>query len=180
MTRRVALLRGINVGKAKRIAMAELRALVERLGYEDVRTLLNSGNIVFSAPPGGDVAIARRLNQAIADEFGFPVQVVVKSAATFEKVLEENPFVGHATDPSRLFVTFTQSSEDLVPLAELSRPDPDPDAFVCGQHAAYLWCPQGLLESALATTVARRLGDRGTTRNWSTTRKLGDLLRSQG
>ncbi|MGE0640135.1 MAG: DUF1697 domain-containing protein [Thermoanaerobaculia bacterium] len=180
MTRRVALLRGINVGKAKRVAMAELRALVERLGYDEVRTLLNSGNVVFSAASGGDAAIAQRLGQALADELGVAAQVVVKSAATFEKILAENPLVAHAADPSRLFVTFTQSAADLVPLADLARPDPDPDAFVCGRHAAYLWCPQGILESALATTVARRLGDRGTTRNWSTTRKLGELLRSQG
>ena len=180
MTRRVALLRGINVGKAKRIAMAELRALVERLGYGEVRTLLNSGNVVFSAASGGDAAIAQRLGQAIADELGVASQVVVKSAATFEKIVAENPLVAYATDPSRLFVTFTQSAADLVPLAELAQPDFGPDAFACGRHAAYLWCPQGFLESALATAVARRLGDRGTTRNWSTTRKLGDLLRPQG
>jgi uncharacterized protein (DUF1697 family) len=87
MTVCVALLRGINVGKAKRIAMADLRALIEGLGYTDVRTLLNSGNVVFSASRGATAAIAAAIEKAIVARFGFSAAVVVVTAKELEAIV---------------------------------------------------------------------------------------------
>ena len=89
--RQVALIRGINVGKAKRIAMADLRSMMERLGVTDCRTLLNSGNVVFNAGGDSPSSMAARIEQAIAKESGFDAPVTVLSATEFSTVIEENP-----------------------------------------------------------------------------------------
>src|SRR5881628_2807318 len=103
MSRHVALIRGINVGRAKRVAMADLRALVEDLGYGDVRTLLNSGNVVFTAPRAGRGA-ADRIEKALAARLGVPARVTVLTAAELAAAISENPLREVAKDPSRLLV----------------------------------------------------------------------------
>src|SRR5258706_394637 len=101
----IALLRGINVGRGNRIAMADLRALGERLGHRDVRTLLNSGNIVLTAAARSTPeTTARRLEQAIADELGITLRVTVLDAAELARVVAENPLQAVADNPSRLMV----------------------------------------------------------------------------
>ncbi|MGZ3461259.1 MAG: DUF1697 domain-containing protein, partial [Archangium sp.] len=103
--RQIALIRGINVGRAKRVAMAELRALVEELGYTDVRTLLNSGNVVFTTPGRTAGNAAARIEAALATGLGVPARVTVLSAGELATVVAENPLLAVATDPSRLLVT---------------------------------------------------------------------------
>src|SRR5690349_21027558 len=98
MPRQVALLRGINVGGNKQVAMATLRGLFEDgLGFTDVKTYVNSGNVVFS----GRKATARRIERAIEAEFGFDVAVVLRTRDELAAVVEENPFAGVADNPSR-------------------------------------------------------------------------------
>src|SRR5262245_24009387 len=105
--RHVALIRGINVGRAKRVAMADLRQLMEQLGYREVQTLLNSGNVVFSGArrekPAG---IAARIERGIAERLGVSARVTVLSRAEFEGVVEQNTLTAAAADPSRLMVMF--------------------------------------------------------------------------
>jgi uncharacterized protein (DUF1697 family) len=176
MARFVALLRGINVGRAKRVPMADLRRLMDGLGYTDVSTLLNSGNVVFAAKSGAAAGHARRIQSAVASDIGVEAQVTVVAAAAFATVLSENSLLGVATDPSRLLAAFTQDGADLSDLAPLTASSWTPDALVVGKYAAYLWCGNGILESKLAQAVARRLGERVTTRNWATVKKIGALL----
>src|SRR6266849_5725830 len=95
----IELLRGVNVGRARRVAMADLRELVEGLGHTSVRTLLNSGNVVFDAHRVNINNMARSLEVAIADRFGFAAAVVVLTAADLAAVIRENALQVAATDP---------------------------------------------------------------------------------
>lgn len=173
----MALLRGINVGKAKRVAMADLRALVADLGYRDVRTLLNSGNVVFTAPAkAAPTELAARIERAIASKIGVSSRVTVLGARELRAVMDENPFTRIATNPSRMFVAVLTNPADRKLLQPLTRTDWSPDAFAIGTRAAYLWCPDGMLASRLPEAVGRALGDGHTMRNWATTSKLQALI----
>jgi uncharacterized protein (DUF1697 family) len=180
VTRLVALLRGINVGKAKRIAMADLRELMESLGYTDVRTLLNSGNVVFSAAKGAPAGHAKKIRDGIESQLGVGCSVVVKTAADIASVIAEHPLKKAADDPSRLLVLFTQSDSSLAALAAHATQDWSPEAFAIGKHAVYLWCANGIIESLLAKAVVRTAGEHGTTRNWATVEKLHALAQQAG
>jgi uncharacterized protein (DUF1697 family) len=178
MKRHIALLRGINVGKAKRIAMADLRALMEGLGYANVRTLLNSGNAVFDAPGGTPAAHARKLREAILAEAGVDCEVVVKTAAQIAAAVAEHPLRAHADDDARLLVMFAQDAQALAELAPLQARDWSPEAFALGEQAAWCWCAGGIVDSPLLEAVGKTLGARGTGRNWATLCKLDALARA--
>jgi uncharacterized protein (DUF1697 family) len=173
--RHVALIRGINVGRAKRVAMADLRALVEGLGYGEVRTLLNSGNVVFSAPASARKSSAGRIEKAITARLGISARVTVLTAAELDAVVHQNPLGEVTTDPSRLLVTILIDRDLRKHLLPLRRQDWAPEVLGVGGRAAYIWCPRGMLESRLVPAVNRALGDGATTRNWATLTKLHAL-----
>jgi uncharacterized protein (DUF1697 family) len=177
MTRRhVALVRGINVGRAKRVAMADLRALVGDLGYGDVRTLLNSGNVVFTVPGSARSNPAVRIENAIKARLGISARVAVLTRAELAAVVADNPLGEVADDPSRFLVTVLIDRADRKRLLPLTRQAWEPDVLAVGARVAYVWCPQGMIESRLATAVNRLLGDGATTRNWATMTKLHALV----
>ncbi len=180
MTTCAALLRGINVGRAKRIAMADLRGLIEKLGYGEVRTLLNSGNVVFEASRPKAKKIAAELEAAIADACGFPVPVVVITAADLAAIVRANPLAQGARNPSRLLVAFVSKPAVLVQAKPLLAQSWEPDALAIGSKAAYLWCANGVIESKLMQGFARITGDAATTRNWATVLKLQALAGTRG
>ena len=175
-SRQVALIRGINVGRAKRVAMADLRALMEGLGYRDSRTLLNSGNIIFTAGRRDPTRIGAHIEQAMSAKLGVSARVTVLTAADFSTVVRENPLSDVADDPTRLLVAFLSDPADRVRLKPLARQDWKPEVLALGTRAAYLWCPAGFLESRLPVAVGRVLGEATTTRNWSTVTKLHALV----
>jgi uncharacterized protein (DUF1697 family) len=172
----VALLRGINVGRAKRVAMADLRQVASDLGYLDPRTLLNSGNLVFTIPAGDRRDPAPRLEQAIATRLKVASRVTVLTAAELAGIVEQHPLAAIATNPSRLLVTVLTEPSARARLLPLSREEWHPDALALGKRVAYLWCGGGILESRLATAVSRALGDGATSRNWATILKLHQLV----
>lgn len=172
MARFVALMRGINVGKAKRIAMADLRALMESLGYTDVKTLLNSGNVIFSARTAVSLNLAQRIQSAIATELGVDCLVIVKSAKEIAAVMADNPLPQGEVDPSRFLVAFTKDVASLRALHALEGEGWGVDTLRVGEHAAYLWCASGILESKCATVLLKGLAKSGTTRNWATMQKI--------
>ncbi|MBW8756251.1 MAG: DUF1697 domain-containing protein [Burkholderiales bacterium] len=172
MKRHIALLRGINVGKAKRVPMAELRALMEGLAHANVRTLLNSGNAVFDARAGTPAAHAKALRAAILDKLGVDCEVIVKTAADLQAAIDEHPLRRHANDDARLLVMFVQEASTLLELKPLEATDWAPEAFAVGSHAAWLWCANGIIDSRVAKAVGKVLKERGTARNWATVGKL--------
>ena len=177
---RVALLRGINVGRAKRIVMADLKALVEGLGYDRVSTALNSGNVIFTVGPKAKGDPAARIEKAIRDQLDVVARVTVLTAAELAHMMIENPLTGVADDLTRLLAVVPATPDDHAKLAMVTKTDWAPDAFALGVRVAYLWCPQGVTESRLATVIlgSRLFGDGVTTRNWATMTKLHALTRT--
>jgi uncharacterized protein (DUF1697 family) len=175
----VALLRGVNVGAAKRVAMADLRALVEGLGYGGVRTLLNSGNVVYDAPGVAPAAAAARIERALAADLGVRARVVALTAAELGAAVAANPLAAVAGNPSRLLVAVPADRQARTALEPLAAQDWAPEAFALGARVAYLWCPDGVIASTLAAAVGRLLGDAVTSRNWTTMVKLEALATSE-
>jgi uncharacterized protein (DUF1697 family) len=177
VSKHAALLRGINVGKAKRVAMADLRRLMTDLGYADVKTLLNSGNIAFTVPAGMKGDPAARLERAMADELKITAQVLVLPAAKVAAAVKTNPFGKAAANPSRLMVTFLFGDTNRTKLEALAKEDWGVEALSLGPGVAYFWCPQGIIESPLFKAAGKILAKGCTTRNWATVSKLHELLR---
>jgi uncharacterized protein (DUF1697 family) len=176
MTRYTLLLRGINVGRAHRVAMADLRSLLEDQGHREVRTLLNSGNVVLDTglPPD---ELARSVERALEERFGFAIGTVVRTAQELIEVVAKDPLGSIATDPTRYVVTFFAGDVPTELEARLHGTDPGDDAFAVDGRELYVWCPRGQLDSPLAAAAGKhRGGPVGTARNWATVRKLADLL----
>jgi uncharacterized protein (DUF1697 family) len=171
----VALLRGVNVGRGNRIAMADLRALLVELGYTDVRTLLNSGNAIFSGRLRPPKDTAERIQKALSAKHGLTARVMVLDAEELGLVIRENPLLAVATNPSRMLVAVLADPSDRVKLLALARQDWGADALGIGSRAAYLWCSEGVLKSELNAAVNKSLGDAVTSRNWATMLKLGTM-----
>ncbi len=166
----IALLRGINVGTAKRVPMAELRDFFDRLGFKDVKTLLNSGNVVFSGPKASEA----KVEAAFTARFGFSSRITILTEAELNAAIEENPLTD-VPDPSRFFVAFLKTAEHRELLLLHAQKEWAPDAFALGARVAWLWCPAGALDSPLSQSVNKTLKDSVTVRNWSTVLKLRAL-----
>lgn len=180
MTQCIALLRGINVGRAKRIPMADLRRLIEDLGHTQVRTLLNSGNALFHAPRANAARVAAALQDGIQEQFGHAVPVIVLTAQELDAIVAANPLPQATAEPSRFLVAFIASNAVLVKAQPLLAQDWAPDALALGRQAAYLHCANGLIESRLAQAFSRATGDAATTRNWATVLKLQAAAKNPG
>jgi uncharacterized protein (DUF1697 family) len=176
MPRYVALFRGINVGKAKRIAMADLRAMLVKLGYSEVATLLNSGNAIFTGDVEPAARHGERIRAAVAKQLGVDALVIVKSRKDIAGMLAENGLLGVATDHSRLLVAVTGDTRALAAISGLARQKWGEERLQVGKHAAYLWCANGILESKVATGLLKGLEGAGTTRNWATLNKIHALM----
>src|SRR5262245_1757499 len=136
MSRRfVALLRGINVGTAKRVAMADLRAAVEGLGFHDVKTLLNSGNVVFAGEDARPADVAAAVERAVFETTGVVSKTIALKDAEFAKIVAENSLAG-SPDPTRLFVMFLANPASRRDLAALAKDDWSPEQIAVGSKAA--------------------------------------------
>lgn len=175
MARFVALLRGVNVGKTKRVPMAELRALLAGLGYANVTTLLNSGNAVFDAAGGAPARHASAISAAIEARLGLAVPVIVKSARELASIVADCPIDVDDDSHSRFLVAFVQEPRAVATLAAVQPLLRAPERFALGTHAAYLLCPDGILQSKAGEALLGRVGRDATTRNWATVRKLAAL-----
>lgn len=175
----IALIRGINVGRNKRVAMADLRALLADLGYGDVRTLLQSGNAVFTAP-GTAAAVATAIENAMTEQLNVSARVLIRTPAQLTRAIEADPFGPRAGEGSKHFLGFVQdrparATVQAVPaLADGAETAPDEARFVDGH--LYLWCPNGISKSTLwQVNWDKELGTAVTLRNWNTVTKLAEL-----
>lgn len=171
----VVLLRGVNVGKARRVPMADFRVLLGELGYTEVVTLLNSGNAVFRATEGTPAKHAVDIAGAIETRLKVEVPVIVKSASELSIIVSDNRLAKGAQDHSRLLVAFVQSSRELSTLAVIAPLVAPPEEFLVGKGAAYLHCVSGILESKAGAALLGKVGKAATTRNWATVLKLQAL-----
>lgn len=167
MPRYAVLLRGINVGTAKRVAMADLRALLTDAGYTDVRTHLNSGNVILT----GKSAPVARLEKAITEGTGLDVRCVVLSAKELRAIVDGHPFAEVATNGSRMFAHVLGAQPDPAKLDDALKLDSDNARP--GPRVIYQWCPEGILE---APPITAKIGVPVTARNWNTITKLDALI----
>lgn len=173
--RRIALLRGINVGGGKKVPMAQLRELFARLGHRAVRTYVQSGNVVFTAadPDATPAQLAEAIERAIEEELGFPVVVMVRTRDELAAAIDRDPFRGVADHPSRYHVLFLGGEVDSDGLEEIDAAAFEPERFAVRGRELYLWTPEGIGRSKLAQALSRRrLGVEATARNWRTVTTL--------
>lgn len=177
-TRYAALLRGINVGGAKKVPMAELRALMEGLGHDAVGTYLQSGQAVFGSDHGDEESLAAELRDAIEKHFGFGVDVIVRDHAYLKAIADACPFPAADLEAKQLHVTYYSTPVDTDRFAGIDQDAFRPEEFRLGDRALYLYAPNGLGRSKLAEALSRPRVTKGliaTTRNWNTVVKLVEL-----
>lgn len=179
MTGYAALIRGINVGGKKKLAMADLRAVLSAIGLHDVRTHLNSGNAVFTSVATNSPELAELIERAVAAELGLSIRCLIRSAAELRSVIGDNPFAEHAAEGSKLVANFLFAAPD-PPLLDAHDPrELDPDTIVLGDRVIYQWCPGGILAAPpVGSFVEKHLGVTVTARNWNTVTKLAAVVGS--
>jgi uncharacterized protein (DUF1697 family) len=175
MTRHILLLRGINLGPSRRVAMPRLREVLTEAGFEDVRTYVQSGNIVLSSDEPPD-KVAAKCERVIAEEFGFDVPVVVRTRAELARVVKRNPLGKVATEPKRYQVSFLDRKPDAKLVKELKALAADKEEFVANGREFYAWHPAGVARSKLWNKLAGKgLGVTATARNWTTVETLLEM-----
>jgi uncharacterized protein (DUF1697 family) len=172
----VAFLRGINVGKAKRVAMADLREVVECLGFKDVRTVLSSGNVVYTCPRLAPQVAGARIHKALAEELGVSSRVIVLDDAELAAVIDANPLAKTCDNYSRLLAFVQADAQTPAALMALAKRTWGKEKLALGPRVAYVWCPNGFMESPLREALGDAVGDAMTSRNWATMLKLAALV----
>ncbi len=180
MTTHIALLRGINVGGHKQIAMTDLRHFVEDLGFEDVQSLLQTGNLVFRGDARTGASLERLLEVEAEKRLGLRTAFVVRSAREWQAVIAGNPFRDEAeSDPSHLVVVFLKDAPNADAVNALQTAIEGPEIISAEGKHLYIVYPAGIARSRLTNQVIEaKLGTRGTGRNWNTVRKLAALAQA--
>jgi uncharacterized protein (DUF1697 family) len=172
----VALLRGINVGGKNLVPMRALAEVFAEAGCTEVRTWIQSGNVVFRAPDGVATRVPARVGAALQARFGFRVPVVTRTAAELHRVVRENPFLGDGEDEGCLHVAFLAERPGAGRVAALDPARSPTDRFAVRGREIYLHCPNGLGRTLLTNAwFDSRLGTASTVRNWRTVLKLLEL-----
>jgi uncharacterized protein (DUF1697 family) len=175
MTATIVLLRGINVGGHNLIPMTELRKLLSGAGFGDVRTYLQSGNVVLSSDAAPD-RVAADCQRLIADRFGREIAIIVRTRAELANVVRRNPLGDVAVDPKRHLVTFLAANLDSAHIRRLEAAVVEPEQLLVSAREIYAWLPAGVARSRLWTLLAGRdLGVMATARNWTTVTKLLEM-----
>jgi uncharacterized protein (DUF1697 family) len=175
MAQHIVLLRGINLGSRNRIAMPALRAALEAAGFDDVRTYLQSGNVVLSSTAKAD-AVARDVHRAIAAEFGFDIAVVTRTRAQLATIVERNPLARIAKNPKRYQVSFLDAKPSAAVVRRIEETPAKGERVVVDGREVYAWHPDTIARSKLwALLAGPSLGVTATARNWTTVTKLLEL-----
>jgi uncharacterized protein (DUF1697 family) len=173
----ISMLRGINVGGHKRIKMDQLRKSFEALGFEQVKTYIQSGNVVFKTGKLSTLKLSTRIGEAILRDFGFPVSVISRSSDEMAATIERNPFLNQrGIDQERLHVTFLSAAPAPAALKKLADLTKAPDQFRGSDEELYFYLPNGVSQSVLMKSpVDRILAAVTTTRNWKTVNSLHQM-----
>lgn len=174
MPRYIALLRGINVGRAKAVSMAELASVFFELGYTNVVTVSRSGNVVFGARSATSADAVAQIEGAVLAATGVDSSVILLDSETFLTILDMNPLVAEVTDGSKAFVTFVTSMPTSLEL-----PDANllaPELLAVGPAAVYQWMPDGSLRTRVPKAFWKQFDTPMTARNWNTASKLRTIL----
>ena len=176
----VALLRAINLGAVNKISMPALRTMFEDLGHKDVRTYVQSGNVVFDAPRTTPKKLARQIEEGVSTTFGHDISVIIRNGSGLERVATGNPFAAEGVPAMSLHVIFLA---ERAPASAIKSLDPDkwiPDKFEVRGSEIYLFLPNGMGKSKMSIAFfEKKLGIPSTARNWNTVNKLREMVEEE-
>jgi len=177
LIRKIALLRGINVGGRRKILMADLKSLFEKMNFSNIKTYIQSGNIIFDVQRETDTTqLSQNIRRAIKNEFGYDVPVIVRTPEELESALLQHPFSGQTTNHTQLHVTFLSEEPSKENCKKLESYDVKPDKFLIRKKDVFLYCEGKYHTSKLTNDfIEKKLNVNATTRNWRTLKKLAEL-----
>jgi uncharacterized protein (DUF1697 family) len=173
----ISMLRGVNVGSHNRIKMEALRALYESLGFEDVQSYVQSGNVVFRTQDKELPLLARRLESGIERKFGFSVSVIVRTYQELRSTVARNPFASRSgIDPSKLLVTFLAGEPTADARDKALQIKADPEEFHIDGREIFIYFPNGIARAKLSwTAIEKKLKTPATARNWNSVSTLLEM-----
>ncbi|MBE7641085.1 DUF1697 domain-containing protein [Salegentibacter sp. BLCTC] len=178
MNKKIGILRGINVGGKRKILMADLKLLCEKLGLENVKTYIQSGNLIFNSDKQG-FELENALEKGIAQEFGFDVPVIVRTEKELETSIYNNSFYDKDVDISQLYLTFLKEKPAKQHIDKVSSLDHEPDKFKIKDKDVFILCEGKYHKSKLSNSFfEKQLRVGATTRNWKTVLKLLELAKN--
>ena len=178
MTAFVSLFRGINVGGHRKIKMDDLKAVHESLGFRDVVPYIQSGNVVFKSDDADVVRLQKQLEDGIEKNFGFHVDVIMRTSAEFSAILEKNPFQNQQDRESKwIAVMFLAARPDDIAQEDLRKTYVGPEEFCIIDKEMYIYYANGMGRSKLShTLIEKKLKTFGTARNWNTVLRLQEMI----
>lgn len=175
LNRKIAILRGINVGGKRKVLMTDLKSLCEKLDWISVQTYIQSGNVIFQSTEHSSV-LENALEKAITEQYGFDVPVIVIHAEELQVAIQKNPFYNISTDISQLHLTFLKEKPTNENLKQAIAYNYEPDSFVIDEKAVYIYCNGKYHKSKLTNNFfEKKLKVGATTRNWKTILKLSEI-----
>jgi uncharacterized protein (DUF1697 family) len=177
MTVLISLLRGVNLGGHRKVKMDELRALYESIGFEDVQTYINSGNVLFRTAGRDLVRLRKRIEDAIESACGFRSDVILRTPSDLRGVIVRNPFTARpAMDPSKLAIHFLAADPSADDREQVLAINAAPEELRIHGRELYIYYPNGMGRPKLSLPlVEKTLRTSGTSRNWNTVRKLLEM-----
>ncbi len=174
----VSILRGINVSGQKKIKMTDLKSLYASLGFQDVITYIQSGNVIFTTDSNNKTELKEKIEKAIEEKYAFRVPVVIRTHREISDIIDNNPLgpIDLVKDGTRVLLTFLSSQPSQDRISELQHHVAAPEQLFVTKKEVYLYCPNGYGKSKLSNTfLEKKLGVRATTRNWKSVLKLYEL-----
>lgn len=167
----ISMLRGINVGGQKKVPMVELSKLYDSLGFNHVKTYIQSGNVIFDSPSTDILELSAKIQQTIKNSFDFDVPLFIRTIEEFTALIQNNPFANK--DLTKLHVTFLSGFPTSQPIQEINAVKDELEEFlICGKEI-YLFCPNGYGQTKLTNSFfEKKLKVLATTRNWNSVNKL--------
>ena len=176
----ISILRGINISGQKKIIMLELKLLYESLGFKNVSTYIQSGNVIFDAADNNESGLKSKIEDAINKKYKFHVPVEIRTKQEFADIINNCPFgpINLDKDGTKVLVTFLCSKPDMTTISNINKYVVLPEKLVIKDREVYLYCPNGYGKSKLSNNfLERKLGVVATTRNWKSVQKLYDLTK---
>ena len=172
----LSILKGINVSGKNSIKMSDLKIVYKNIGFENVTTYIQSGNVVFESKPQKNINTL--IEENIAETFGFEVPVIIRTKEEIQNIVQENPFLKEKNiEIDKLHVTFLSEIPTKENSSNLPIDNFEPDKFLVKNKEVYVYCPDGYGNTKLNNNYfEKKLKVKATTRNWKTTNKLCDIL----
>ncbi|MCF8379062.1 MAG: DUF1697 domain-containing protein [Bacteroidales bacterium] len=179
MTRKIAILRGINVGGKRKILMTDLKAMFEGMKFTEIKTYIQSGNVIFDAPDEtNNPELSLRIEKSIKQKFGFDVPVIIRSAGELNESINRNPFYHEKADINNLHLTLLSDEPSNENKQQIGSSNFEPDKFIIDGKDVFIYC-EGMYHKSKLTNnfFENKLKVKATTRNWKTVLKLADISR---